>query len=174
MKLTAEPLREGAIPEAMQWKKAAIFAAASIESPDFLGWLKTVPDGLDAVKAKAWDTVSPRQPDLFVLYGWSTSGADELRRATIDSVIAKGANVDVYVSRPIIDAGSGLMGTADMQFVGWKIPVSSLAAGQYSARLHERRDTVKITTRPAFKEEKVAGRGYQRVADLKFFILSVK
>jgi hypothetical protein len=106
---------------------------------------------------------------LFVIYGWSTSGADELRRAAVDSVIVEGHSINVYVSRPLVQLDGMVGGTADMRFVGWEIPLSeTLASGSYKAVLHLRRDTIRVLTHPTIREEKIAGEGYQKAAELEF------
>lgn len=159
----------------MQWKRAAVFAATDSARPDFLSWLQSLPGGLDTVKVQSWQPVPPQQPNLYVLFGWSTSGADELRRATIDSVVATNKQVDVYVSRPLVEAQGGLMGTADMKFVGWEINLDDhLPAGHYTGRMLVRRDTIKVSTKPGFSEAKVAGRGYCEAAHLDFDIQPAK
>jgi hypothetical protein len=152
----------------MQWKKAAVFAASASDRPEFLEWLRTVPGGLDTVKAQAWETTEAGSPDLFALLGWSTSGADELRRASVDSIAVHEHQLNVYLSRPQVEASTGVMGTADMQFVGWRIPLGALPAGKYQSRLLVRRDTVKIRTVPTFHEEIITGKGYEDAARLEF------
>jgi hypothetical protein len=172
--LIAVRLQDGSIPEAMQWKKATVFSAAESSQPEFHEWLQALPGGLDTVKTQSWESPDPKRPDLYVLLGWSTSGSDELRRATVDSIVTVGRRVNVYVSRPIVNAQGGLMGTADMQFVGWQINLKDLPRGEYDAKLFMRRDTINIVTHPKFAEERIAGKGYQEVAKLEFAIKSAK
>jgi len=168
IEVQASRLESGAIPTAMQWKKAAVFAVASPAKAQFLDWLKQLPDGLETVNPGKFSDETGALPSLFVLYGWSTSGADELRRAAVDSVILAGHQVNVYISRPYVETDASFMGTADMRFVGWEIPLSKLEAGEYQALLQIRRDTIKITGKPPFREEKVAGKGYEKMSELQF------
>jgi hypothetical protein len=157
----------------MQWKKSALFTTSTTDRPEFLEWLAAVPGGLDTVKVQAWDS-EKAETGLYVLLGWSTSGADELRRAAVDSIVVRERQVIVYLSRPQVDASTGVMGTADMQFVGWRIPLAALPAGKYKGQLLVRRDAIKIRTVPTFHEEMVTGNGYQDAAQLEFTIKSAK
>jgi len=80
----------------MQWKKSTVFAVANSPQLEFHEWLRAIPAGLDTVKAQAWTSQDAAAQELFLLYGWSTSGADELRRAAVDSIIASGREVKVF------------------------------------------------------------------------------
>ena len=167
--LQAQRIEMGAVADAMQWKKSAVFALADPAGPQFTEWLRQAPAGLETMNIFKDSGAQSPSRSLFVLYGWSTSGADELRRASIDSVIVAGHSVNVYVSRPQVQLDGMVGGTADMRFVGWEIPLSEpLAAGSYKAMLYVRRDSVRVLMQPSFHEEKIAGEGYQRVAELDF------
>lgn len=168
--LQAVRLETGVIPAAMQWKKAAVFALANPEAGDFLTWLKDLPDGLEKVNSATFSDNSRPKCSLFVLFGWSTSGADELRRAAVDSVVASGRELNVYVSRPQVELNAGFMGTADMRFVGWEIPLGSWqqAGKEHKALLHLRRDTIRISATPPYKEAVLPGKGYEQVGEIDF------
>jgi hypothetical protein len=132
-------------------------------------WLGQAPEGLETVNQYKFSDSSAAGRSLYVLFGWSTSGADELRRAAVDSVIVNGNLINVYVSRPKVELDGAVGGTADMRFVGWEIPLwGKLPPGNYEAQLHLRRDTIRVRTMPAFNEEKVVGEGYKRLAEIEF------
>lgn len=159
----------GNIPDAMQWDKSAVFAVADSGGNDFTEWLRQVPEGLDRVKSGVWTFELAIKPRLYVLFGWSPSGADELRRTGVDSAVVKRDQIAVYVSRPHLMSDAPLMGTADMRFVGWEIPLDGLDSGKYKADFFIRRDTITIHTKP-FYEELNAGGGYEKAAELRFNI----
>ncbi len=169
-RLLANRLETGAVPSTLQWKKAAVFAIASPQQETFLQWLQEIPGDLETVSLKTWDPDHQRPLSLFMLFGWSTSGADELRRVTLDSAVVKGSQVDVYVSRPHIISAAPGMGTADMRFVGWEIPLKDLAPGTYVANLYLRRDTITMPQEPG-TEKQVETIGYQNAGELNFAVL---
>jgi len=167
--LQATRLESGAIPTAMQWKKAAAFALANPEASDFLDWLTGLPEGLEKVNLATFSDNSRPASALYVLFGWSNSGADELRRARMDSVTVTGREIDIYVSRPQVEASFSLMGTADMRFIGWEIPLATLPPGiKHQARMHVRRDTIRISGKPPYEETIEAGGGYEKAGEIEF------
>jgi len=169
LELPAQRIEMGAVADAMQWNKSAVFALADPSGPEFMDWLRQAPAGLETTNIFKSSSAQTPPRSLFVLYGWSTSGADELRRASVDSVIVAGHSINVYVSRPQVQLDGMVGGTADMRFVGWEIPLSGpLASGSYQAVLHVRRDTIRVLMQPTIREEKVIGEGYQKAAELEF------
>ena len=169
LELQAQRIEMGAVADAMQWKKSAVFALADPAGQDLLDWLRQAPAGLETMNVFKSDGSQTAPRSLFVLYGWSTSGADELRRAAVDSAIVEGHSINVYVSRPQVQLDGMVGGTADMRFVGWEIPLlESLASGSYKAVLHVRRDTIRVFMKPSIREEKVVGEGYQKAAEVDF------
>lgn len=173
LNLKADPINMGSIPDAMQWDKSAVFAVADSGGKDFTEWLRQVPAGFDSIKSGVWTLDLEVAPRLFMLFGWSPSGADELRRVRVDSAVVKGNQVGIYVSRPHVLSDAPLMGTADMRFVGWEIPLDGLDSGKYTADLFIRRDTITIHTKP-FYEELNVGEGYEKAAELRFTIPSAQ
>lgn len=160
-------IESGPIANALQWKKAAVFAVGDAGKDDFIEWLFKAREGLDFVQSGVWIGSAEAPGDLYVLFGWSPSGADELRRAALDSVIVRENEIRVYVSRPELQVETALMGTSDMRFIGWKIPLLGLPPGNYTAFLHSKRDVIRIKA-PDFKEEILPAAGYAQAAKLEF------
>lgn len=137
---------DGPIPHAMRWVKAAMIipadGPASLFAADGLQ-LDDVPPGLDSIKIPV--NASFREDadvHLYLVYGWSPWGLDELRSATLDSAKIQGRDLEIWTSRPVVLHPPGARGTADMRFVGWDITVGKLQPGDYSVTLYGRRDTL--------------------------------
>ncbi len=160
-------IESGPVADALQWKKAAVFAIGDPQQNDFVEWLCEAREGLESVQSGVWIGSAEAPGDLYVLFGWSPSGADELRRATLDSVIVRDNEIRVYVSRPELQVETALMGTSDMRFIGWKIPLQGLTSGNYAAFLHIKRDIIRIKA-PDFAEEVLPSAGYAQTARLEF------
>ncbi|RJP79561.1 MAG: hypothetical protein C4524_05085 [Candidatus Zixiibacteriota bacterium] len=157
---------QGAVPEALQWKKAAVLAVAVPQSPAWAEFLRQVEDGTDDVRTWVGEPQAGMAPRLYVIYGWSNSGADELRRVSLDSIQVRGETVDVYVTRPQVQLPNSIMGTADMKFIGWEAPLQGLDPGEYTARLMVRRPTLIISeTGQRQMQEEVP---YDPVKELQF------
>lgn len=154
---------QGQIPDAMQWKRAAVFAADEANATDLLSYLHKLTEtksDLDSVRTLP-SAGLPENGEIHVyfLYGWSPSGADELRSASLDSALISGQEIRIYVSRPVIQTTGYMAGTADMRFIGWDVTAGRLDAGEYSAKLYVQRDTVKVTAKP-YSKVVLSGRGY--------------
>ncbi len=169
LSLQVQRIESGDLPAALEWRKTSIFAVAVPSEPEFIEWVCAAPEGVDQIAAKAWDAPAGVAPSAFVLYGWSNSGADELRRASLDSALVAEDVVNIYVSRPKVNLEGGISGTADMRFVGWEVSLKGLDPGQYSAILHVRRDIISVRGRPP-GEERQAADGYQKMSELHFAI----
>jgi hypothetical protein len=172
MTLAPARIESGPVADALQWKKAAVFAVGDPRQDDFIEWLCEAREGLDPVQSGIWMGSAEAPGDLYVLFGWSPSGADELRRATLDSVIVKENEIRVYISRPELQVETALMGTSDMRFIGWRIPLLGLTPGKYAAFLHIKRDVIRIKA-PDYagghgSEEVLSSAGYAQAAALEF------
>lgn len=139
---------DGPVPHAMKWVKSTMIipadAPASLFPADNLQ-LDDLPPGLDSIKIPL-PTIfgEDAKVHLYIVYGWSTSGLDELRSATLDSAKIQGRDIEVWTSRPVVLHPPGARGTADMRFVGWDITVGKLKPGDYSATLYTCRDTLRM------------------------------
>ncbi len=157
----------GSLPEAMQWKKTAAFAVAGKTNSAFTQWLRDLPEGLDTVTVNV-ETLQTGDPAaVYLLFGWSNSGTDELRRATLDSVLMAGHQICLYASRPQVEFEGSIMGTADMRFVGWEIPLDQLKQGIYQAQLFLRRDRIAVSA-STLNEVRASGKGYESMGALEF------
>ncbi|MFH1861404.1 MAG: hypothetical protein ABH878_01210 [bacterium] len=163
------PILDGAVPSAMQWKKAGVLAAVNGGSQNFHSWLKELPESPNKIWTFAGNNRDSESLRLYLLLGWSPSGADEMRRAGIDSVRAISDQINIYLSRPTLQVDGSLMGTADMRFVGWEISLEDLSEGLYQANLLQQRQLVRIKTMP-FSEETIGEGNYEKIAELKFQI----
>jgi hypothetical protein len=145
-------ITEGSIPQMLRWGKAALIIPAEGPALDF------PIDGL-SVDTEAADLDSLQMPieatfgeeadlHLYLVYGWSTSGLDELRSATLDSAQIVGKSIEIWTSRPVILYPPGTRGTADMRFVGWDIAMGNLRPGEYTTIVYTKRDTLRRGTDP--------------------------
>ena len=162
-KLIAKRIQIGKIPEAMQWKKAAVFAFTGENQQELLDYLNDIPAGLDSTRTVYWEPSEGLTPSIYLLYGWSNSGTDELRRASLDSVMVNGNTIKVFASRPFVHVDGHLAGTADMKFHGWEIPLRKLDSTSWQVELYVQRDTIEITTKP-FSQVETKGEGYKMVS----------
>ena len=167
------PVRSGKLADAMQWKKTSVFAVAGGDQEEIISWLRKMQEDLDSIKTAVWSTGSGEIARMYLLLGWSNWGADELRRASVDSVIAADGEIRVYVSRPHLLLEGSVMGTADMHFVGWEIPLEKLNPGDYTAQFYLQRDTITVKTQ-THSEVRIGSGEYEMVRELKFRIGSTE
>jgi hypothetical protein len=164
--LQAQAITDGSIPSAMQWKKATVLAVTVPQDEAFTGFLSGLEMNADQVHTFAGEPQAGVTPHLYALYGWSNSGRDELRQATLDSVLARGATIDVYVTRPQVQMPNSVMGTADMKFIGWEAPLPDLEDGEYTARLMVSRPVLVFSERG--ERETTQAADYEKAAEVKF------
>ncbi len=136
----------------MRWGKAALIIPAEGAALDF------PVDGLN-INIETADLDSLHMPievafsegadlHLYLVYGWSTSGLDELRSATLDSAQIVGKSIEIWTSRPVVQYGPGVRGTADMRFIGWDIAVGNLRPSDYTTTVYTKRDTLRRGSDP--------------------------
>ena len=163
-RLGIAPITNDVIPDAMQWNRAAVLAASGNSVEDLskqLRELDSKESDLDSVKIFPVPFLNDREDvHVYLLYGWSSSGLDELRSASLDSAKIEGRDINIYASRPEVQMTGSVMGTADMRFIGWDVNIGRLEAGDYSVNLFIRRDTVKITAKP-YSRVVSEGEGYK-------------
>ncbi|MCX6641354.1 MAG: hypothetical protein NTW14_12895 [bacterium] len=159
-------INDGSLPEAMQWKRTTVFAVANENDPLLASYLKQVTNKEGQV------VTSPTPPpdltgmaQLYLLLGWSTGGLDELRAAKLDSAVISDREIKVWLWKPSLQPDEGVMGTADMKFVGWKIDPRELAEGNYTVKLYVSRGKVK-----AGSEMREALGAPELMKELKFHI----
>jgi hypothetical protein len=146
------------------------------ESSLLLEFLKNLPaeEGTDEIfTPPVGDVPLVGDLHLYLLYGWSSSGTDELRSVTVDSAVVSGGEIRLYVSRPVMIYDGPVMGTADMKFIGWDIPLDILEGGRYVLSLFEKRDRIKISTQPYHRSVEAEGR-YQAKKKVQFNLINVR
>jgi hypothetical protein len=80
----------------------------------------------------------------YLLWGWSGSGLDASRRTKVEAeYLEKEKCLKITVTRAQYKDTGGFGGTADMQYVGFALPLGKLAAGEYSVKIHEIIETYK-------------------------------
>lgn len=139
--LKANAINNGPIPESMQWKRTTVFTAADEASPALLDRLKKLPESVTVQSPMLEPDLTT--PNLYLLLGWSTGGLDELRAARLDSATMTGNEIKVWLWKPNLESIEGVMGTADMKFIGWQINPGKLSAGEYRAKLYVQHGTFK-------------------------------
>ncbi len=174
--LRALPITQGAIPEAMRWKKVTVLTPWVGETSLLLEFLKNLPQ-----EETAGEIFTPPLGDiplmeelhLYLLYGWSSSGRDEMRSITVDSATVSGAEIKIYVSRPEVVYEGPVMGTADMKFIGWDFPLGFPPGKDCEVLLYEKRDRVRVSAQPYSRSVEAEGR-YQLKKKIQFNIIGVR
>lgn len=75
---------------------------------------------------------------LYLLWGWSTSGADPARKTRVTAQFSmEDRTIRVTVVRAVIRDSGDAAGTSDMQYVGFGVAVGKLEEGEYTVRILE-------------------------------------
>ncbi|MBU0520417.1 hypothetical protein KJ564_15925 [bacterium] len=147
--LTASPLpgHSGKIQDAMSFKKATVIGFNSGEErfkDDLRGIPEEVPE--DTILTFVENSIpTTAKPYIYLLYGWSGWGGDDMRQIRIDSVQLAGHTVNLFVTKPTIEHDQMMVGTDDMRFIGWTIEIDRFEPGDYTLRLFEKKEKVKVT-----------------------------
>ena len=167
------PARSGTLQNSMPYLKQTVLAIITDneeELQNFLGQLEEDGHAEDSVVFfQATDVSAQRSTSIYLLYGWSGWGGDDMRKISIDSTLMVGNAIDIYTSRPQLIYDEPIMGTADMKFVGWHIAAGQLSAGEYFVRLHEKRDEIKVELQP-YSREILTERPYQEMTKIAFTV----
>jgi hypothetical protein len=167
------PARSGTIPNSMPYLKQTVLAITTDNSEELQTFLDQLEEdnltGDAVVFYRASDISAETSTMIYLLYGWSGWGGDDMRNISVDSTLIAGNMIDIYTSRPQLIYDEPIMGTADMKFIGWQIAAGQLRAGKYFVRLHERRNEIKVTLQP-YSREILTERSYQETTKKTFTV----
>jgi len=150
LKVTKLAGNSGKIQDAGTFRKATVLCLSNDESR-IIKYLADIPtESAEDTVLTLIDTSIPATstPFFYLLYGWSGWGGDDKRQIQVDSVQLVGHSIDIYVTRPTIEYEEPIMGTTDMKFIGWSVEADHFEPGDYTLKLFERDETVKVTSKP--------------------------
>jgi hypothetical protein len=107
---------------------------------------------------------------LFCCFGWSGNGADDMRRISIPRATLAGNTIEIDVDYPSYRYSENILGTCDMYFVGYKIPLKNLKAGVYKIWIYGYRRTIAVDCSLRPPKETVTDTGerfLEKVIELK-------
>jgi len=172
------PMQSGEIPDAMRWKKVTVLSpwGGDYKEP-LLNYLRLIENeeySIETVLLPAMNAIPALgKVRLYLLYGWSGSGSDEMRSATVDSVTMDQQTIRLYTSRPELRYTEAMMGTDDMRFIGWDINIGKLEPGGYQVRLYMKRDVIQIEPYPQGRSI-LKRDNYSLIKEVGFTVLEVE